>query len=88
MVEAMQPSSSRAGMRTESSVSGRVGLVSGGLGIFAFPNGEAGGAGQVALIFIEGEEFVCAGLASDGDVEEVHRTDGQVAGMDSAGVVS
>jgi hypothetical protein len=30
----MQPSSSRAGMTTESSVSGRSGLVSGGLGIF------------------------------------------------------
>ena len=34
MVEAMQPSSSRAGMTTESSVSGRAGLFSGGLGIF------------------------------------------------------
>jgi len=34
MVEAMQPSSSRAGMTTESSVSGRAGLDSGGLGIF------------------------------------------------------
>jgi len=49
-----------------------------------FPNREAGGAGQVGLVFVEGEEFVRAGLASDGDMEEVHRTDGQVAGMDSA----
>lgn len=47
MVEAMQPSSSRAGMTTESSESGRAVLVSGRLGIFAFPNREAGGAGQV-----------------------------------------
>jgi hypothetical protein len=31
-------------MITESSESGRAGLVSGVLGIFAFPNGEAGGA--------------------------------------------
>jgi len=59
-------------------------LVSVGLGIFLFlpyPNREAGGAGQVGLIFVEGEEFVRAGLASDGDVEEVHRSDGQVARM-------
>jgi hypothetical protein len=49
MVEAMQPSSSRAGMTTESSESGRTGLVSGVLGIFAFPNGEAGGAGQIGV---------------------------------------
>ena len=34
MVEAMQPSSSRAGMTIESSVSARAGLVSGGFGIF------------------------------------------------------
>ena len=47
MVEAMQPSSSRAGMTTESRESGRAGLVSGGLGILSFPNGETGGAGQV-----------------------------------------
>jgi hypothetical protein len=38
--------------------------------------------GQVGLIFVKGEEFVRSGLASDGDVEEIHRTDGQVAGMD------
>ena len=69
-------------MITESSESGRAGLVSGVLGIFAFPNGEAGGAGQVGLIFVKGEEFVRSGLASDGDVEEIHGTDGQVAGMD------
>ena len=54
------------------------------LGIFAYPNGEAGGAGEVGLIFVEGEEFVRAGLASDGDVEGGHRTDGEVAGMDGA----
>ena len=48
----------------------------------AVPNGEAGGAGQIGLIFVKGEEFVRAGLASDGDVEEIHGTDGQVAGMD------
>ena len=88
MVEAMQPSSSRAGMTTESSESGRAGLISGVLGIFAFPNGEAGGEGQVGLIFVKGEEFVRTGLASDGDGEEIHRTDGQVAGMDGAEVVS
>ena len=88
MVEAMQPSSSRAGMTTESSESGRAGLVSGGLGIFAFPNGETGGAGQVRLIFVKGEEFVRTGLASDGDVEEIHGTDGQVAGVNGAEVVS
>ena len=84
MVEAMQPSSSRAGMTTESSESGRAGLVSRVLGILAFPNGEAAGAGQVGLIFVKGEEFVRSGLASDGDVEEIHGTDGQVAGMDGA----
>ena len=55
MVEAMQPSSSRAGMTTESRESGRAGEVSGRLGIFAFPNGETGGAGQVGLIFVKGE---------------------------------
>lgn len=49
MVEAMQPSSSRAGMTTESSESGRAVLVSGRLGIFAFPNGETGGEGQVGV---------------------------------------
>ena len=32
-------------MTTESSESGRAGLVSGGLGIFAFPNGEADSVG-------------------------------------------
>ena len=36
------------------------------------------------MIFVKGEEFVRTGLASDGDVEEIHRTDGQVAGMDGA----
>ena len=36
------------------------------------------------MIFVEGEEFVRAGLASDGDVEGGHRTDGEVAGMDGA----
>ena len=49
MVEAMQPSSSRAGMTTESRESGRAGLVSGGLGIFAFPNGETGSEGEVGV---------------------------------------
>ena len=53
MVEAMQPSSSRAGMTTESSESGRAGLISGCVGIFAFPNGETGGKGQAGLIFVE-----------------------------------
>lgn len=69
-------------MITESSESGRAGLISGRLCIFAFPNGESGGVGQVGLIFVKGEEFVRSGIASDGDVEEIHRTDGQVAGMD------
>jgi hypothetical protein len=36
-------------MITESSDSSRAGLVSGVLGIFAFPNGETGGAGQVGV---------------------------------------
>ena len=45
MVEAMRPSSSRAGMTTESRDSGQKGLVSGRADIFAFPNGEAGGVG-------------------------------------------
>ena len=36
------------------------------------------------MIFVEGEKFVRAGLASDGNVEEVHRTNGQVAGMNGA----
>ena len=63
------------------------GLVSRVLGILAFPNGETGGAGQVGLIFVKGEEFVRSGLASDGDVEEVHGTDGQVAGVNGAELV-
>ena len=49
MVEAMQPSSSRAGMTTESRESGRAGLVSGRLGIIAFPNGETGSEGEVGV---------------------------------------
>ena len=40
--------------------------------------------GQVGLIFVEGEEFVRTGLAGYGDVEEIHRADRQVAGMDGA----
>ncbi len=64
------------------------GLVSRVLGILAFPNGETGGAGQVGLIFVKGEEFVRSGLASDGDVEEIHGTDGQVAGVNGAELVS
>ena len=71
-------------MITESSESGRAGLVSTVLGIFTFPNGESGGVGQVGLIFVKGEEFVSSGLASDGDGEEIHGTDGQVARMDGA----
>ena len=46
------------------------------------------GAGQVGLIFVEGEEFVRSGLASDGDVEEIHGTSGQVAGVNGAEFVS
>ena len=73
-------------MTTESRESGRAGLVSGGADIFIppIPNGEAGGVGEVGLIFVEGQEFVRAGLASDGDVEGGHRTDGQVAGVNGA----
>jgi len=59
----MQPSSSRAGMTTGIRLSGRAGLVSSEAGIFAYPNGDAGGAGQVGLIFVEGEEFVRAVFA-------------------------
>ena len=59
----MRPSSSRAGMTTESRDSGQKGLVSGRADIFAFPNGEIGGAGQVGLIFVKGEEFVGAEFA-------------------------
>ena len=75
-------------MITESSESGRAGLVSGVLAILAFPSRETGGAGQVGLIFVKGEEFVGTGLASDGDGEEIHGTDGQVAGVNGAEVVS
>ena len=58
-------------MITESSESGRAGLVSGVLGIFAFPNGEAGGVGEGGLIFVKGEEFVGAEFAGgDGKREE------------------
>jgi hypothetical protein len=47
----MHPSSSRAGVTTERSESGRAGLVSGGLGISIspYPDGEAGAAGQVGF---------------------------------------
>ncbi len=45
----MQPSSSRAGMTTGIRLSGRAGLVSSEAGIFAYPNGEAGGAGRVGV---------------------------------------
>ena len=50
-------------MITESRESGRAGLVSGRLGIFAFPNGEAGGVGEGGLTFVKGEEFVGAEFA-------------------------
>lgn len=74
----------RVGTTTESSESGWSGFVSGVMGIFAFPNGEAGGVGEGGLIFVEGEEFVRSCLASSGDVEEIHGTDAQVAGVDGA----
>ena len=58
-------------MITESSESGRAGLVSGVLAILAFPSRETGGAGQVGLIFVKGEEFVGAEFAGgDGKREE------------------
>ena len=43
--------------------------------------------GQVGLIFVKGEEFVRSGLASDGDVEEIHGTDDQFAGVNGAELV-
>ena len=58
-----------------------------GILFLGFPNGKASRAGQVGLIFVEGEEFVRPDLASDGDVEEIHRTDGQVTGMNGAELV-
>ncbi len=47
--EAMQTSSSRAGMKTESREGGRAGLVSDGAGIFPFIKWKAGGAGEVGI---------------------------------------
>ena len=49
MVEAMQPSSFRAGMTIESRESGRVGLISGGADIFPIIKWKSGGAGEVGV---------------------------------------
>ncbi len=48
----------------------------------SIPNGQSGGAGEVSLVPVKGQEFVRADFAGDGDVEKVHCPDGQVTGMD------
>ena len=49
-----------------------------------FPDDEPCSLRKAGLIFVESEQLLRADLAGDGDVEEIHRADGVVAGMHGA----
>jgi hypothetical protein len=62
----MQPSPSSAGLTTESSESGRAGLVSRRLRIFAFPNREASAAHGVGPTELDMRPIAQAGFLFEG----------------------
>lgn len=44
----------------------------------SFPDGKPRSLRKVRLVLVEGEKLLCADLAGDGNVKEIHRTDGKI----------